>query len=146
MKSYHWLIGTSTSVVDRQCFYADPDLNFHVDTDPNLDPNPDRHKNIAHPHLDPTRSFTHAGKSDIFTFSHSIASLQCFLFLVSDKTCHIFQYFGHHIDISGKKFVYQLFHLLGIDTVRTDPDRHALIPIRQNDADTDPDPEHSQVT
>ncbi len=53
--------------MDRHCFDADPDLNFHFDANPNLDPNPDRHKNIAHPHLDSTRSFTHAGKSDIFT-------------------------------------------------------------------------------
>ncbi len=27
-----------SSVVDRQCFVADPDTNFHVDADPDPDP------------------------------------------------------------------------------------------------------------
>jgi hypothetical protein len=62
---------------------ADPDLdpNVHVDADP--DPDPDWHKNEADPHADPTPSFTNVGKK--ITFSHSIASLHCFFFLIIAK-------------------------------------------------------------
>ncbi len=38
-----------------------PDPNFHVDADPDADP--DWHQNNADPHADPTKSFTHVGKS-----------------------------------------------------------------------------------
>jgi hypothetical protein len=48
--------------------------NFHFDADPN--PDPDWHQNDADPHADRTPSFTYVGKSEKFTFSHNIASLQ----------------------------------------------------------------------
>ncbi len=55
-------------------FDADPDPNFPVDADPD----PDWHQNNADPHADPTRT---VGKSDFFSFSHRIATLQ-----IKDKT------------------------------------------------------------
>ncbi len=59
----------------------EPDPNFHVDADPD----PDWHPKDDDPLEDPTPSFTHVGKSDFFTVSHSFASLQCFIFLTSVK-------------------------------------------------------------
>ncbi len=65
--------------MDWHCFDADPDPNFHVDADPD----PDWDHNNAGPQADPTTTFTHVGKSEFFfTFSHSIATLQCFIFLL----------------------------------------------------------------
>jgi hypothetical protein len=60
-------------------------------------------------------------RKKIFTFNHSNASFQCFIFFVS----------GQQIEVLWKKFKTQL---LGIDTDqdRPDLDQHAL------DADTDP--------
>jgi hypothetical protein len=54
-------------------FDADPDPEpyFHVDADPDPDPSP---------------SFIHVGKSETcFTFSHSNATLESFIFLISVK-------------------------------------------------------------
>ncbi len=77
--------------MDWHCFDADPNPNFHVDADP--DPDPEWHQNEADPHADPTPSFTHVGKLEyFFTFSHSIATLLCFLFLISVK-CAIILHF-----------------------------------------------------
>ncbi len=66
--------------MDRHRFDADLDPNFHFDADPDLDP-------------DPIPSLTHIGKSDIFTFIHSNASLPFYLsFFLSGQChmCHIF--------------------------------------------------------
>jgi hypothetical protein len=76
---------------------ADPNPNFHVDAYPDPDPDLDSadwHQNEADPHADPTPSFTHAGKSEYFfvTFSHSIASLLCFIFLISVKCAIILNF------------------------------------------------------
>ncbi len=65
-----------------------------------------------------------------FIFSHSIVSLQCFIFIFSVKCTIIFSvFFTHYWNFLEKSQVYQLFNLLGLDT---DPDRHSL--------DADPDP------
>ncbi len=69
------------NVADRHRVDADPDPYFHVDVDPDLDP--DWHKNDADPHADPT---TRKTKIKFFTFNHSIANLQCFTFLINVKT------------------------------------------------------------
>ncbi len=76
--------------MDRHRYNADPDPdpNCHVDADadPDQDPDPVRHQNNTDPHADPTPSFTHVGKSDfVFTFRQNIATLQCFIFLISVK-------------------------------------------------------------
>jgi hypothetical protein len=70
--------------VDRHRFDADPamDPNLHVDADPV--PDPHGHKNNACPHAGPTSSFTQIGKSEfLFFLSRSIATIQCFIFLIS---------------------------------------------------------------
>jgi hypothetical protein len=58
--------------VDRNRVDADPDTDpdptFHFDTDPDPDPTPD---------------FTHGGKTEILTFVHCRASLNCLIFFVS---------------------------------------------------------------
>ncbi len=96
-----------TSVVDRHCFDVNPDPdsdpNVLVDADPDPDPDPDWQKNNVGPHADPTQSFTQVGKSDFFTFGHSIATLQCFIFLISVKCVICFRCFRKHIEISWKK-------------------------------------------
>jgi hypothetical protein len=61
---------------------------------------------------------------NFFTFSHSIASVECFVFLISVKYAIIFGLLDSIMKISGNNFfskskVYQLYHLLGIGT---DPD------------------------
>ncbi len=69
------------------------------------------------PHAYPTTSFKH------------VASLQCFIFLISVKGVIIFSYFWTaYWNFLEKSIVYQLYHLLGNDI---DPDRPAL--------DADPD-------
>jgi hypothetical protein len=71
------------SVADRHRFDAEPDPNFHVDSD--LDPDPDWHQNDADPQAGPTPSCT-LEKSDFFiTFSNSFVSLLpvCFFSLIS---------------------------------------------------------------
>jgi hypothetical protein len=55
--------------MDRHRIDADPDLKYHVDADSNLN----WHQNDADPHVVPSPSFTHVGKSK-FVFSHSFAS------------------------------------------------------------------------
>ncbi len=65
-----------------------------------------------------------------FIFSHSIASLQFFIFIFSVKCTLIFSvFFTHYWNFLEKSQVYQLLNLLGLDT---NPDRHSL--------DADPDP------
>jgi hypothetical protein len=76
---------------------------------------------------DPAPSFTHVGKSlkskyFYFIFSHSIASLQCFLSSVVSNVPY-FQYFYTVLKFSGKKLNLSTF-FISLD----------LIPIRQNDA------------
>jgi len=69
--------------VNLHLFDADPgpDLNFHVDADPDPHPDPDWQRNDANPHVVPTQFYTcWQIRIFIFTFSHSIASLQCFVF------------------------------------------------------------------
>jgi hypothetical protein len=53
------------SVVDQNCFEADPesDPNFDVDADP--DPVPDCHQNNADPLADPTLSLTYVRNLNI---------------------------------------------------------------------------------
>jgi hypothetical protein len=98
------------SVVDRNRVDANPDPDWHQDADP---------------HVDPTPSFTHVGKSECFK---NFLSLNCrfTMFYLSHQSqmVHNFQYFAHKIEIFLKKFFYQLFHLFGTDTVpdRPDPD------------------------
>jgi hypothetical protein len=85
---YNFVNSRFCSVVDRHRFDANPDSdpNFHVDADP--DPDPDWHQNDADLYADSTPSFTHFGI--FFTFSHSFAILQCFIFLISVKDVQIF--------------------------------------------------------
>jgi hypothetical protein len=133
------------SVVDRLRFDADPDPNFHADADPDpnfhvdADPDPDWHQNNAGPQADPRYPKFHTCWKirNCFNFSHSIATLQCFIFLISVKCDVCFQYFGQHIEISGKRSTLSTFSFswnsygiwIGM----------LLIPIpiriRQNDAD-----------
>jgi hypothetical protein len=54
------------SVVDRHRFDTDPEPNFHVDADPDQDSDPDWHQYDADSHADPTPSFTHYVKSELF--------------------------------------------------------------------------------
>ncbi len=54
---------------------------------------------------------------NFFTFSHSIASLQCFIVLISVECVIIFSILDSILKFSGTSLVYQLFHLLGNDTV-----------------------------
>jgi hypothetical protein len=51
---------------------------------------------------------------NFFTSSHSIATLQCLIFLITVKCVICFQYFRQHIEIFWKK---QLFYVLVIDMV-----------------------------
>ncbi len=70
--------------MDRHSFDADPDRNFHDDADP--DPDPDWYQNDADPHRGSYPKFhTCWNPNFCFTFSHSFASLQCFIFLISVK-------------------------------------------------------------
>jgi hypothetical protein len=55
-----------SSFVDWHHFDADSDPNFHVDADPDQDP--DWHQHNADPHADPTRTFTHVGNQIFFSF------------------------------------------------------------------------------
>jgi hypothetical protein len=48
--------------VDRHCFDADPDLNFHNDADPDPYLDPDWHQNNADSQADPSPSLTNDGK------------------------------------------------------------------------------------
>jgi hypothetical protein len=50
--------------VDRYRYDADPDPNLHADVDPDPDSDPNWHH--ADPHADPTQSFTHFVKSELF--------------------------------------------------------------------------------
>jgi hypothetical protein len=61
------------------------------------------HQNDADPHADRTPSFTHVGKSEKITFSHNIASLQWFIFLISVKGVIIFSILDSILKFSGKK-------------------------------------------
>jgi hypothetical protein len=81
-------------------FCADPYPNFHVYANP--DPDPDWHQSDADPHADPTTSFNYVGKSDFFTFGHSITNLKCFLFLISVKYIVIFNILDSMLKYSGK--------------------------------------------
>ncbi len=80
----------------------DPDPNFHFDADP--DPDPVWQKNYVDSHADPTPSLTQIGKSDFFTFSPCIVSLQCFFFLISVKCVIIFSILNTILKFSGKNF------------------------------------------
>ncbi len=57
-----------------------------------------------------------------FTFSHSFASLQSFIFVISVKDAIIRSILDRILKFCGASIVYHLFHMPGIDT---DPDRHA---------------------
>ncbi len=57
-----------------------------------------------------------------FTFSHSFASLQSFIFLISVKDIIIRSILDRKLKFCGASIVYNLFHMPGIDT---DLDRHA---------------------
>ncbi len=87
-----------------------------------------------------TPSLTHMGRIWIFSpFNHSIATLQCFIILISVKCVLIFCTLdtGQHIEIFWKTvLLYQLFHMLRIDT---DPDPSKLMRTRP---DPDPDLQH----
>jgi hypothetical protein len=107
---------------------ADPD--FHVDADP--DPDPDWHQNNADPKFP---SFTHVLTllvpvlplyRTMFYLSHQCQSNVSYVFIILDNVLNFLE----------KSSVYQLFHLLGIDTDpdRPHPDCHVL------DADSHPDP------
>jgi hypothetical protein len=125
----------------QQHFFPTATLNFIsvVDRHRNdADSDPDRHQSHTLRILAPALHVLEI-LDLFFTFSHSIASLQCFIFLINVKQmCHNFQYFGVDctLKFSGKSLVYQLFHLNGIDTDPDlpNPDRLAL------DGDPDPDP------
>jgi hypothetical protein len=88
-------------------------------------PNPDFwHQNNADPHADPTPSFTHNGKIWIFSpFSHSIATLQCSIILISVNCDLLFQYpvlwIAYWNFLENSLLLYQHFQKLRIDT---DPD------------------------
>jgi hypothetical protein len=115
--------------VDQHRFDADPDPNFHV----HADPNPNRHKNDADSHAD-TCLYMLENLNYLTLFSHSIASLQYFIFLIIVKYFNILEAYKKFF---GKKYrISQLFHWLVIDTYsdRPDPDQHTL------DADPNPDP------
>jgi hypothetical protein len=72
----------SSSARVRHRSDADPDPNFYFDTDPG--PKPERHQNDADPHADPTPSFTHIGKPELFqTYIHSSACPHWFILLVN---------------------------------------------------------------
>jgi len=109
-------------------------VNRHqVDADPNLDlismlmPIQVRIRiqtGIKTTHADPTPQVLHMFENqNFFTFSQSIASLQCFIFLISVKSVIIFYtYFGQHIEIKGKYLYYKICHLLGFVTDLDQPD------------------------
>jgi hypothetical protein len=51
--------------------------------DPDPDPNPERRQNDADPHVDPTVSFTHVGKSEFFLLTFTAVSVHtCCLILL----------------------------------------------------------------
>jgi hypothetical protein len=104
------------SVEDRHRFNADPDPNVHIDAVPD----PDRNQNGFDPHADPTPGFTLVGKSEFFTSSHSITSLQSFSSVSSTVPVQ-------YIEILWKKFI-NFFICL------------ELIPIRIGMPYPDPDP------
>ncbi len=65
---------------------------------------PDWHQNDADPHADPTSSYTHVRKSVLKKkFSHSVVSLQCFIFLISDKDVIILSILVSILKCFGKK-------------------------------------------
>jgi hypothetical protein len=63
-----------------------------------------------------TPSFIYVGKSDFFTFDHSITNFQCLIFLISVKCVICFQYFGQHIEIFWKK-VYLIYFLICLELI-----------------------------
>jgi hypothetical protein len=116
----------SNSVVDRHCFDADPDPNFYVDADPDLDP--DWHLNNA---------ILMRILRILFQVLHMLENLNFLFFFVSQQ-CHFKMYYLSHLS-SFKcviSFLYfghiEIFHVnfyicFGLIPIR--------IQIRQNDDD-----------
>ncbi len=99
-------------------------VNRHqVDADPNLDlismlmPIQVRIRiqtGIKTTYADPTPQVLHMFENqNFFTFSKSIASLRCFIFLISVKCVIIFRILDSRMEFYGKKFCSSTFHLLG---------------------------------
>jgi hypothetical protein len=108
-----------------------------IDADP--DPVPDWQQNNADPHVETTPKCLKIRKKIFFQSQHCHFTVQCLIFLVSVKCVICFQYFGQHIEILWKK-VYNFmnfFICLELLPIRIGLPRFS-IPIRQNDADLDP--------
>jgi hypothetical protein len=97
---------------DRHRFDADPyqDPDFHVDADP--EPDPDWYKNNpADRRADPSKFLTL--EKPIFLLllylSHSFASLQCFIFLISVKYVIILSNLNSILKICEKKYSLSTF-------------------------------------
>jgi hypothetical protein len=124
--------------VDRHRFDANPDSdpNFHVDADPD----PDWHQKMPIfmrilPQVSHILEF-------FFTFSHSFAILQCFIFLISVKHDQIFIILDSILKFCGKKVQFiNFFMCLALIPIWIGricigmPWMPFPIRIRQNDAD-----------
>ncbi len=121
--------------------------NLYGDADP--DPDPNRHQNryrSSYGFYPQNLVFRHVWKSEFFLlFCHSIASLQCFIFIISVKYVIIFKSFDSILKFPGKKFSLSTFSsawsLIPIRIGMSWMPIQILIQIqiRQNDADPDPD-------
>jgi hypothetical protein len=80
------------------------------------------------PHADPTPKFNTCWKirNLFFTFNHSIATLQCFIFLVSVKCDIFFSILDGILKSSGEK-VYIIIFFICLELI-PDPDRLAEVP------------------
>jgi hypothetical protein len=63
--------------------------------DPDPDPNPERRQNDADPHVDPTVSFTHVGKSEFFAYIQKQCQSRPIVLSFSSTSqtdkCHLFR-------------------------------------------------------
>jgi hypothetical protein len=91
------------------CAALDPDTNFHFDADPDPDPDPERYQNYANLHTDPSPSLKHVVNHNFFTFSHAIANLQCFIFLISVKGITIFRILARIFKFPAKQYSLSTF-------------------------------------
>ncbi len=88
--------------MDRHRVVADPDLDFHFDANPDLDP--DWHQNDPDPHAGSDQVLHMLENRGKYTFFTCNACLR-FSFL-SGTGVYDFKYFGQHIKFSGKSKKY----------------------------------------
>jgi hypothetical protein len=82
--------------------YADPDFHVEADPDPDL---------YCHRTVPILSQVLHMLENQNYLFSHSIPTLQRFIFLISVKCVICFQYFDSILKFSGKKATFLSFFI-----------------------------------